>query len=288
MDTWRWINLADWHAAEKHTSVWEQDFSGKRAKKGWRSKGYDSRSAYQDAMRDMDIAIISRIKKDYGGELIVVPGDTNGGHWYDTTFRAALRSVYPGLSDEEVVRRASHLCYGGLRNAFAEGGYPLMIVAVGDHEIGDNPWGPGSAVTPLVPEFRAGFADVFNEEPVVDPADPSNPQLWTYRPNAATSNRLFTDPIGTVPSRPMGTAYEETSFAWQCKNVLFVTMDVFRQDDFVTRLGEEGTIVGDCEGAHMQWFRDVLAEAAGIASIKHVIVQSHLPVIYPVRKYASS
>ncbi|MCK5175413.1 MAG: hypothetical protein KAR47_18610, partial [Planctomycetes bacterium] len=71
-------------------------------------------------------------------------------------------------------------------------------------------------------------------------------------------------------------------------NVLFVTMDVFRQDDFVTRLGEEGTIVGDCEGAHMQWFRDVLAEAADIASIKHIIVQSHLPVIYPVRKYASS
>lgn len=287
-DTWRWINLADWHAGEKHTSVWEQDFSGKRAKKGWNSKGYDSRVAYQDAMRDTDIDIISRIRKDYGGELIVIPGDTNSGHWYDTTFRAALRSVYPGLSDEEVVRQASHLCYGGLRNAFAEGGYPLMIVAVGDHEIGDNPWMPGNAVTPLVPEFRAGFADVFNEAPVVDPKDPANPRLWTYESNAATSNRLSTDPIGTVPSRPLGTDYEETSFARQYRNVLFVTVDVFRQDDFVTRLGEEGTIVGDCEGAHLQWFRDVLAEAADIASIKHIIVQSHLPVIYPVRKYASS
>jgi hypothetical protein len=219
---------------------------------------------------------------------MVIPGDTNGGHWYLKPYRDGLRSVYPDLSDEEVIRKASHLCYGGLRNAMAAAGYDRLLVAVGDHEIGDNPWQPGSEVSRLVPEFRAGHADVFNEEAVRDPADPENARLWKYEPNAFTSNRLFAEPIGDVPSRPLGTAYEETSFAWQYKNVLFVTVDVFRQDDADVRLGEEGTIIGDISGKHMAWFKSVLAEAATIPSIRHIVVQSHLPIIYPVRKYASS
>ncbi len=279
---WRWMNLADWHAAEKHTQVWSTGSSG------WATKGYSSLQEYQDAMRDADLATIGRVKQDYGGEVMVVPGDTNNGHWDTASFRSSLRTAYPGLTNAEVVRQAAHLCFGGMRNAFTEAGYPLMVVAVGDHEIGDNPWPVGNSVTPMVPHFRAGHADVFNETPVVDPGDPTNPRLWTYEANAGTSNRLFTDPIGAVPSRPIGTPYEETSFAWQYKNVLFITVDLFRQDNFTTQLGEEGTVVGDCEGAHLQWFQNVLAAAAGESSIKHIVVLTHLPAIYPVRKYASS
>jgi len=286
-DTWRWINLADWHAAEKHVQVWEKSAKGLKTK-GWGEKGFASREAYQDAMRDADVALISRIKNEYGGELMVIPGDTQNGHWERPAFRASMRSVYPDLSDEEVVRKASHLCYGGLRNAFAEAGYRTMLVAVGDHEIGDNPWKVNSAVSKMVPAFRAGHADVFNEEPVRHPENPGNPRLWTYERNGATSNRQFDKSIGAAPSRPMGTTYEETSFAWQYKNVLFITMDAFRQDNVKTALGEEGSVTGDVEGAHLEWFKSVLSEAAKDDSIKHIVVQSHLPIIYPVRKYASS
>ncbi|MEX0326392.1 MAG: LamG-like jellyroll fold domain-containing protein [Puniceicoccaceae bacterium] len=285
---WRWINVADFHAAEVHAHIWETPFPGKGGGAGWRKWGYSSQVEFQTAMLDRDIETFSRLKEDYGGEVLVIPGDTNGGHWYLKPYRDGLRSVYPDLTDEEVIRKASHLCYGGLRNATAVAGFEHLIVAVGDHEIGDNPWRAGSDVARLVPEFRAGHADVFNEAPVVDPDEPDNPRLWNYGPNAFTANRLFDDPIGTVLSRPLGTTYEETSFAWQYKNVLFVTVDIFRQDGPDIPLGEEGTVVGEIEGRHMEWFKAVLAEAKTIPSIKHIIVQAHLPIIYPVRKYASS
>jgi hypothetical protein len=286
--SWRWINVADFHAAEVHAHIWETPFPGKGGGAGWRKWGYSSQAEFQSKMLDRDIKTFSRLYDDYGGEVLVIPGDTNGGHWYLKPYRDGLRSVYPDLTDEEVIRVASHLCYGGLRNATAAAGYDRLIVAVGDHEIGDNPWRKGSDVAKLVPEFRAGHADVFNEEAVVDPEDATNPRLWTYGPNAFTSKRLFNDPIGAVSSRPLGTTYEETSFAWQYKNVLFVTVDIFRQDGSDIILGEEGTVVGDIEGEHMAWFKEVLAEAKTIPSIKHIVVQAHLPIIYPVRKYASS
>jgi hypothetical protein len=286
-ETWRWINLADWHSAEKYVQVWKNSAKGMKSR-GWGEKGYASLEAYENAMRSRDVALISRIKKEYGGELMVIPGDTQAGHWERPEFRASMRSVYPGLSDVAIVIQASHLCYGGMRNAFMEAGYDTMLVAVGDHEIGDNPWHVNSDVAQMVPSFRAGHADVFNEAPVRNPENPGNPRLWTYERNATSSNRQFDKLIGSVSSRPVGTLYEETSFAWQYKNVLFVTVDVFRQDNPSVRLGEEGSVTGDVEGAHLLWFKRVLAEAGKDRSIKHIIVQSHLPILYPVRKYASS
>ena len=286
-ESWRWINLPDWHAAEKHVQVWEKSAKGLKTR-GWGQKGYGSLKDYQDAMRDEDIALIARIQKDYGGELMVIPGDTQGGHWERAAFRKSMRSVYPDLSDEEVIIKASHLCYGAMRNAFAEAGYPTILVAVGDHEIGDNPWAANSEVAKMVPVFRAGHADVFNEEPIVERGDLDEPRSWSYAANRTKGERQFDAPIGSVPSRPLGTIYEETSFAWQYKNVLFITVDVFRQNSHGERLGKEGSVTGDVAGTHLQWFKDVLAAAAEVKSIKHIIVQSHLPVLYPVRKYASS
>lgn len=285
--SWRWLNLPDWHAAEKYVQVWGNSAKDLKVR-GWRQKGYDSLEQYQQAMLEKDVALLSRLKIDYGGELILIPGDTQGGHWEREGFRESMRSVYPDLSDEGVILRASHLCYGGMRTAFAKAGFPDLLVAVGDHEIGDNPWPPNSEVSRMVPFFRAGHADVFNEKPVRDEKAPNDPRLWTYGDYKSLDNRQFNTPIGAVPSRPLGTIYEETSFAWQYKNVLFITVDVFRQDSPGDRLGREGSVTGNVEGKHLQWFKDILRAASRIESIKHIIVQAHLPVLYPVRKYASS
>ena len=53
-DDWSFLVIADWHGAE--------NFAKKRNK----AASYD---AY--------IAILSHIKDNYGGELVILPGDTN-------------------------------------------------------------------------------------------------------------------------------------------------------------------------------------------------------------------
>lgn len=100
--------------------------------------------------------------------------------------------------------------------------------------------------------------------------------------------------IGIADPTPYGTDYEYTSFAHRHKNVLFITVDVFHQVsnyDFFDRkngLGGEGIITGDVAGSHLDWFEKVLIEARKDDSIKHIIVQSHLPILQPVRKLHTS
>jgi len=175
-ETWRWINLADWHSAEKYVQVWKTSAKGMKTR-GWGEKGYASLEVYENAMRSRNVALISRIKKDYGGELMVIPRDTQAGHWERPEFRASMRSVYPGLSDVAIVIQASHLRYGGVCNAFTKAGYDTMLVAVGDHEIGDSPWRVNSDFAQMVSFFRAGHAEVFHEKSVRDLENPDNPRL---------------------------------------------------------------------------------------------------------------
>ena len=142
------------------------------------------------------------------------------------------------------------------------------FLAVGDHEIGDNPWQKGSEVVKHIPTFRKEFATVFTQD--------------------KNGNSRFTKNIGAASPRPIGTIYEHTSNAYQHKNILFVTLDMFRFDSKDKTLGGQGVVTGDISGKHFEWLEKVLLEAQKIQSIKHIIVQSHLPIIYPVRKYASS
>ena len=260
-EPWRFINLPDWHDAEKYVQVWPD---------GWK-KWSPSYEAFRDASIARDAAKLRAVYDAHGGELLVIPGDTNRGHWDTKAFRKQFRSVpkYKDLTKAEVVTTASHLCYGNLAEAFKQGGYPNQLVAVGDHEVGDNPWPPGSDLSQLIPLFRSGFADIFT------------------RTSPGGASR-FNAPIGKAPARPIGTTYEDTSFAVQHKNVLFVTVDVFRQDGPDIVLGAEGTIIGDITGEHLKWFTAVLEAAQDISSIDHIVVQAHLPIFSPVRKYASS
>ncbi|ARN57400.1 LamG domain-containing protein [Sedimentisphaera salicampi] len=244
---WRFITLSDWHSAEKYIHV--------------RGDDYGSR---EKAVKE-DIAAAKMLKDNYGGEFVFIPGDSNGGHWDTKRFR---NNYSPNLSPEETVLKAGHYCYEGMLNAFAKGGYDKIIMAVGDHEMGDNPWPAGSMVSKLQPEFREAFAKEFN-----------------YDENGEF---IYDKPIGDAPSRPLGTKYQDTSFAYQHKNVLFITVDQFHQENPNKRIGGEGSVTGTVTGRHLDWLKNVLSEANKDSSIKHIIVQGHLPVIYPVRKVNSS
>jgi len=246
-EPWRFLTLADWHWAEKYI------FTGEPS------------TAVAAAIAE-DVAAVKMLKQNYGGDLILLPGDSNGGHWDRPDF---IKRKFPGLSAKESILKAGHLCYSGMIDSFKKGGYSTLIMAVGDHEVGDNPWRAGSAVSRCQPQFREAFAREFNMDP--DGGD-----------------FLHKDSIGKAASRPLGTKYENTSYATRHKNVLFVTVDAFHQEDPNKRIGDEGSVTGTVVGEHLQWLENVLSEARKDAGIKHIFVQAHLPVIYPVRKVNSS
>lgn len=246
-DPWRFINIADWHWAEGYV---------------WQEKSPDQ---YATSLAK-HTAEVATIKKLFGGELMTLPGDSNGGHWDTPKF---IKDFMPGATPEEAILKAGKFCYSGMSRAFKAGGYPILLMAVGDHELGDNPWPAGSDVSRCQPQFREAFSSVWN----------TNPDGGKF---------LFDKPIGRMASRPLGTPYEGTSYAFRYKNVLFVTVDVFHQEDPDKVIGDEGSVKGAVEGKHLEWLDGVLGEARKDSSIKHIIVQAHLPVIYPVRKVSSS
>ena len=246
-ETWRFITLADWHQAEKYTQS--------RKNPEWLPEAIAK-----------DIANTRMLKETFGGELILMPGDSNGGHWDTAKF---IKRFEPGLAPAEAILKAGKLCYSGMVDSFAKGGYSRLLMAVGDHELGDNAWPVDSAVSRCQPQFRAAFAGVLNTDP-------------------ETGKFLYDQPIGRAPSRPLGTPYAATSYAYQHKNVLFVTVDVFQQESPTRVIGGEGTVTGAVTGAHLKWLDHVLTEARNTPVIKHVFVQGHLPAIHPVRRVNSS
>lgn len=247
-ESWRFINIPDYHNAE----------------------GLSRNIPEREQRIAEQIEQFKQMKERHGGELIVMPGDCNGGHWYREKFLNPFKAnpPYTNYTTEQVIIEASRLCYEGLWDIVHKGGYDNFLMAVGDHELGDNPWRKGSEVTKHIATFRQGFANTITLD--------------------KTGKSRFTENIGNALPRPVGTIYEHTSNAVQYKNVLFVTLDMFRFDGKDINLGNQGTINGDISGKHLEWFESVLREAQHIPSIKHIVVQSHLPIIYPVRKYASS
>ena len=104
---------------------------------------------------------------------------------------------------------------------------------------------------------------------------------------------IYTEPIGNATSRPIGTPYVNTSYAFIHKDALFVTVDAFHDTGanyFETEKGEGGNGVITCNvvGDHLSWFEDVLREARKDSAIRHIFVQAHVPIIQPVRKINSS
>ena len=242
-ESWRFLTLADWHIAEVYVHSHE----------------------YAEQIEEIS-ASLKMLKANYGGELVMLPGDNNVGHWDTPAF---IRKFKRGLSPAQSILQAGELCYSGMVNAFKEAGYSRLLMAVGDHELGDNPWPPGTAVSKCQPQFREAFASVFNVKP-------------------DGGRFIYDKPVGKAASRPLGTKYESTSYAYQHKNVLFVTVDVFHQEDPDLAIGRQGSVTGKVTGKHLAWLDQVLSEARKEASIKHIFVQAHLPVLQPVRRVNSS
>ena len=137
---------------------------------------------------------------------------------------------------------------------------------------GGDGWREGTSKVQGQPIFREALAREFNE---ID------------------NTPIFNDPIGTAIARPMGTKYENTSYAHIHKNVLFVTVDAFHDtgsNHYEREVSEGGHGVITCTVVkeHLTWFKSVLRAGRDNPVIKHIFVQSHIPVLQPVRKINSS
>lgn len=253
-DPWSFIVSADWHGAESF--------------------------AVRQNVEDDENFFIGRdifrsIREEHNAELLMLPGDTQTGHWYESWFNEWLEEEMnlTGLSVNETIRIGADNCYSAARKLFREAGFDKVLLAFGDHELGGNPWQPDTSKVAALPIFREGLIAHFNRK--------------------ENGDFIFDDPIGAASARPLGTRFENTSFAHVHKNALFITVDTFyevpdldrgRYFDRQKSTGGEGIITGTVAEEHLAWFESVLIEARKIESIKHTFVQAHVPILQPVRK----
>ncbi|MFM1871598.1 MAG: hypothetical protein RL398_1020 [Planctomycetota bacterium] len=222
--------------------------------------------------------------------FVTVAGDLVMGHWeYSSDGRNVFGPLTTDPQRQAAVNRAADYYYDLWRGRFdpARNSHlaaalqslsrplvPLDVhVLVGDHELGDNNWSAGGARSRMVPTYKDAFARWFTQVPA----------------GAATGTRKYA-------SRPVGTVYENTAYAFQHNNVLMVMVDEFRQDDPNTSLGANGSVLptvdnglpGTATDDQLAWLDGVLAAGRANPSIEWIIVQGHMPVLRPVRARNSS
>ncbi len=104
---------------------------------------------------------------------------------------------------------------------------------------------------------------------------------------------IYSESVVNASSRPFGTPYVNTSYAYVYKNAMFVTVDAFHMigtNFYDKKAGEGGSGIVTCTvvGEHLRWFENVLKAAREDTTIDHIFVQAHLPILQPVRKINSS
>ena len=132
--SWKFIVMADWHGAERYA-----------IRPGPNSDLYKDQTS-----------LLSNIHDNYGGDLVILPGDTQQGNW---NVHSWIEKNFPGLSAKEAVYKGGMNCYSTVKSLFADSGYDKILVAIGDHELGDNYWAPNDSKTRSIPEFRKSFTD---------------------------------------------------------------------------------------------------------------------------------
>jgi len=250
---WTYIVLADWHGAENGAETFAIE----------PSDGSSPSELFDEQKR-----VLQHIYDNYGGELVVLPGDSNSGKWHEESFREKFDK--PLMTPEEVIAMAGRNCYSTVRNLFEAVGYNKIFVAIGDHEIGGNPWSTRE-------ELKLNNLQIWRDSFIQE--------LNSYK----NGSFRYKKDIGTAKSRPLDTPFAGTSFAVAHRNALFVTVDAFEfhNEPYFDRensAGGEGYVSCTVTGDHLAWFEEVLKEADKDPSIDHIFVQAHIPILQPVRK----
>lgn len=196
----------------------------------------------------------------------LIDGDLGIQHWWDPKYHALCA---PGGTLRDIILGCANKTYTPLTNLLTQKGLTPYYIAVGDHEIGDNDW-PLGVRSEAVPYFKEAFAKHFTTNP--------------------DGTSKFNGIIGGVPMRPLGTPYQNTSYAVKTGNLLIVTVDLFQQKSPTKIIGRRGTVevAMRYDDGHLTWLDNLLAMARLSPAIKFIIVQGHTPVLTPVRAVKSS
>lgn len=244
-DSWRFLVIADWHKGEQF--LWNH------------KKNAQNDSLERQSLIASEANHIARINSEFGGDFVLMPGDVASGKWLKPQFK---NKFMPNSSDGDRINNAGRIVYSSVKEAFAQGGYDNLIMAVGDHELGDNNWDLRKVNS--LGSYRAIFESEFTD-----------PVRNLY---GKTENFQSTD------IKP----YDKTTYAIRHKNTLIVTLDLFYTDPALKEIAETGIVVGDVDQAILSWLEGVLATARNDVEIKYIFVQGHLPILRPVRSIRSS
>jgi 3',5'-cyclic AMP phosphodiesterase CpdA len=213
---------------------------------GWDPGDPNSNNRYYRATLEVVLDQVASENPD----AVLVAGDEVNGHWgVDANRTGIFGRVNTHEQKLQAVRNAGALYYSEWKERFARRGLEVYP-AVGDHEVGDNPWPSGS--------FKSRAFDTFK----------------------GTWARHFTANGTKYAKRPKGTPYEGTAYAVKlAPDTLLITVDTFAEYG--------GTVHTRLTGDQLRWVSRAIARARG-SGVKNVIVQGHVSVLSPVRFVSSS
>jgi hypothetical protein len=213
---------------------------------GWDPGDPNSINAYY---RDTLHVVLDQVASE-NPDAVLVAGDEVNGHWgvdYDGT--GIFGPVDTHEQKLQALRNAGNLYYRKWKDRFAQRGLRVHP-AVGDHEVGDNPWPSGSFKTRAFGTFKDTWA------------------------------RHFTANGTKYALRPAGTPYEGTAYAVKLTpDTLLITVDTFAKYD--------GTVHTRLTSGQLGWVDRTIGEAKA-SGVENVIVQGHVSVLGPVNNQYSS
>ncbi len=179
--------------------------------------------------------VLDQIKAE-NPDFVLVAGDLVMGHWH--------------LGDKGIDHWAQRY-YSAWKQRMEEHELP-WYAAIGDHEVGDNPWPPDKAK--LVPHFKNAF------------------------------RKHLAMPLNG-PEHMKGTAYYFVH-----KNTLFVSLDVFEtnrpgDEGYVEKKKNQGGYEAKVTGEQLEWLETTLQAHP---DVDHTIIMGHTPILTPVRRWSSS
>lgn len=117
---------------------------------------------------DSSMEVLSHIKEQYGGELVMMPGDSvSYGQLPNDDIKEKLNATYE-MSMNEAIYTAGYNCYTTVRQLYSAVGYDIILAAVGDHELGGNKgFRTGKRVSKIstISSYRQAVADGYNKDP---------------------------------------------------------------------------------------------------------------------------
>ena len=228
---------------------WNADIGDVRSAVGWDAGEPNSTNAsWREALR----TVLARLAS-HEPRFALVAGDLVNGHWHvDVDGVRTFGSTATVRDRRQAIREAAGTYYPQWRARFRRHGLRPRP-AIGDHELGDNPWVQESKQA-LVRTFRMAWAKRFT----------SRNGGFAYRSHP-----------------PRGTQHARTAYAFRSGPVQLVTVDVFHQRP-------DGSVHAEVVGTQLTWLRRVLSRANDDPTIEFIVVQGHTPVLRPDRAVGSS